>query len=204
MASRKERIRSELLVLRCRRGDTEALGELVALWERPLLYYIRRMVDSEEDAWDVLQEVWCRVVRKIGTLRDSAAFPAWLYRIARNIAINHIRDAVRLRELRESNDCRGQANSDTGSANVSFDAEGLHRGLGRLSLGHREALILHYLEGFSLAEIAEVAGVPVGTVKSRIHFARKALRAALTEEARGGASSTQRVGRNAVSGGHDE
>jgi RNA polymerase sigma-70 factor (ECF subfamily) len=88
---RKEEIRNELLVLRYRRGDDRALEEIVSIWERPLFYYIRRLVNAEETAWDVLQEVWVQVIRKIGKLREPRALGAWLYRIAHNIAVSHLR-----------------------------------------------------------------------------------------------------------------
>jgi len=183
LASRKERIRSELLVLRYRGGDDGALAELVSMWERPLFYYIRRLVDSEEDAWDLLQEVWCRVIRKIGTLRDPAALSAWLYTIARNTASNHVRNSASFRELTEVDTEVNAVTNMTESSFPAFDAEELHWALGRLSLPHREALILHFLEGFSLAEIAAIVEAPVGTVKSRLHHAKNALRTVLEKEA---------------------
>ena len=182
MASRKEQLRSELLVLRYRGGDDGALAELVSMWERPLFYYIRRLVDSEEDAWDLLQEVWCQLVQKIGTLRNPAALPGWLYAIARNAVSNHHRDTPYFRELREVDTELNPVNSMSESTLPAFDAEQLHWALGRLSLPHREALVLHFIEGFSLAEIAAIVGAPVGTVKSRLHHAKKALRTVLEKE----------------------
>ncbi len=84
-------IESELVLLRIHQGDTQALGRLTHLWERRLLYYIRRIVATEEDAWDVLQEVWVRVWKKISTVRDVSALRTWLYRVAHNAAIAHAR-----------------------------------------------------------------------------------------------------------------
>ena len=184
MASRKDRIRSELLVLRYRTGDAGALAEIVAMWERPLFYYIRRIVDSEEDAWDLLQEVWCQVVRKIGKLREPGVFPAWLYTIARNAAKNHLRDNPSFSEFAEDNSEASRPNSDPEPSFSAQDAEEIHWALGKLSLPHREALALHFIEGFSLAEIGAITDQPVGTVKSRLHYAKKALRAVLEKEAR--------------------
>jgi DNA-directed RNA polymerase specialized sigma24 family protein len=66
-------VRQDLLMCRCQDRQPEALRELVGVWERPLLYYIRRLVDHESDAWDVLQKTWIQVLRTIGRLRDSAA-----------------------------------------------------------------------------------------------------------------------------------
>lgn len=182
MASREDRVRSELLLLKHRAGDGRALAELVSLWERPLFYYIRRLVDSEEDAWDMLQEVWCRVVQKLPTLRNPAALPAWLYAIARNTVSSHLRDTLRFKQLCDAEAAPDAPNDTTEPSLSGFDAEALHQALGRLSLLHREALTLHFLEGFSLAEVAAIVGAPVGTVKSRLHNAKKSLRTILEKE----------------------
>ena len=181
MATHEERVRSELLLLKHRAGDERALPELVSLWERPLFYYIRRLVDSEEDAWDILQEVWCRIIQKILTLRNPAALPSWLYAIARNTASNHRRRAINFGQLSEADVAPNSANDSTETSFSGFGAEELHRALEHLSLLHREALILHFLEGFSLAEVAAIVGAPVGTVKSRLHNAKKSLRTILRE-----------------------
>ena len=84
MSSHADRARSELLVLRCRRGDDEAFEELMSIWEKPLLYCTRRLLATEQDAWEVAQEVWFRVARRIGQLRSLDSLPAWLYQVARN------------------------------------------------------------------------------------------------------------------------
>src|SRR4029078_6677912 len=81
----------ELLVLRCQRRDPNAAEELVTFFERPLLYYLRRMVGSEADAWDVVQDAWVFVFKALPKLRDARAFPAFLYRTARNQALARLR-----------------------------------------------------------------------------------------------------------------
>jgi len=183
LASRERQLRSELLLLRHRAGEEKALPELVALWERSLFYYVRRLVDSEEDAWDTLQDVWCRVIQNIGSLRKPAALPAWLYTIARHTVTNRLRDTVRARELRDAKADLNSADSTDEPAFPAFDAEELHLSLGRLGLLHREVLTLHFLEGFSVTEISVIVDAPVGTVKSRLHNAKKALRTLLEMEA---------------------
>jgi RNA polymerase sigma-70 factor (ECF subfamily) len=168
--------------LQYRGGDDSALAELVSIWERRLFYYIRRMVDSEEDAWDLLQEVWCRVIRNLGSVRDTAALPAWLFSIARNIVRNHHRDAAHSGEAIDFNGDPSAVNSTNEPPLASFDADELHWALGRLNVAHREALVLHFLEGFSLNEIAGILAIPNGTVKSRLYHAKKALRTVLEKE----------------------
>ena len=91
MTSEKESIYYELLVLRCRRREKDALEELIGNWERRLFYYVRRLVGNEEDAWDILQQTWLKVIRGIGRLQQPRSLPTWLYRIARNTAMSHLR-----------------------------------------------------------------------------------------------------------------
>ncbi len=184
MSSRKEQLRSELLVLRYRNGDEKALEEMVSIWERPLFYYVRRLVNSEADAWDTLQDVWFQVFRKIKKLREPRALPTWLYRIAHNAAVSHLRKNPSFESLPEDDGALEIAGSEAGPSLSEFDAQQIHQVLGRLKLPHREVLTLRFLEAFSLAEIGEITAASVGTVKSRLHYAKKALREALQREAR--------------------
>jgi RNA polymerase sigma-70 factor (ECF subfamily) len=170
--------RSELLLLRHRSGDARALPELVALWERPLLYYLRRLLDSEEEAWDALQESWYRAVRELGRLRDERAFPAWLYTIARRVAMG-VRRQRNVESLPDGEADDGRLPEAPEPPLAGFDALDVHRALARLSLAHRDVLTLHFLEGFPIAEIAAITGAPEGTVKSRLHHAKRALKARL-------------------------
>jgi RNA polymerase sigma-70 factor (ECF subfamily) len=172
-------VRSEILVLRHRQGDRSALPELVGLWERPLLYYLRRLLESEEDAWDALQETWYAIARHLGRLRDDRAFPAWAYTIARRAALDARRKTRREEPIAEDWDAAAPAADAAEASLAGFGAIDIHRGLARLSLAHREALTLHFLEGFSVAEIGAITGVPEGTIKSRLHHARHALRSLL-------------------------
>ncbi|HIJ66044.1 MAG TPA: sigma-70 family RNA polymerase sigma factor [Candidatus Hydrogenedentes bacterium] len=180
MSQDRRLIQSELLFLQYRKGGQQALAELIGLWERPLFYYVRRMVSSEEDAWDVLQDVWLRVVRSIGRVRKSGSLPAWLYKVAHNATMSHLRKVSRWEPL--ADDCDGQAVEPTAVTFSPDEAEEVHWALGKLKLRDRELLTLFFLEGFSLAEISEVVGAPVGTIKSRLHRAKKALRRILEEE----------------------
>ncbi|HET6455427.1 MAG TPA: sigma-70 family RNA polymerase sigma factor [Armatimonadota bacterium] len=180
MITDRERIYNELLVLRCRRREDGAMEELVHRWEKRLFYYIRRLVSDEEDACDVLQETWLKAIRGIATLRDPGILPMWLYRIARNTAMSRLRGRYADKAVIE--DEPGEI-PDNGDSFTFEDAEQVHYGLSRISLPHREVLTLYFLEDLSVDEIAEVLGVASGTVKSRLHFAKKALRAVLEQEA---------------------
>ena len=182
MASRRNRILSELLLLRHRRGDGRAMEELVCLWERPLFYYVRRFVRSEEEAWDTLQQVWLQVIRKVSTLRQPGAFPVWLYKIAHNTAVSQWRKADAFEPLAEDRLTSDAESNSTSFTSSVFDARDIHHALGKLKPAHREVLTLHFLESFSIREISEIADVPEGTVKSRLHYAKAAMRRILEQE----------------------
>jgi RNA polymerase sigma factor (sigma-70 family) len=174
-------IYQELLALRCRRGETAALEELVRTWERRLLYFIRRLVDREQDAWDVLQQTWLRVLPGLGGLREPRSLGPWLYRVARRAAFDH--GQVRANYRRFLKDYQAAVAGEEAPDRPAFEtAEQLHWGLVQLPMPHREALSLFYLEDFSIDEIAQILEVPPGTVKSRLHHAKKALRAVLGKE----------------------
>ena len=179
MSAEADAVRSQLLLLRHRSGDRAALAELVAMWERPLLYYLRRLLGTEEDAWDALQETWLRVVRELPRLRDDRAFPAWAYVIARSVAFR-ARQRIQPTEPLPEDDDAGAIPAGVAEPSLAgFDPLDIHRALARLSLAHRDALTLHFLEGFSIAEIGVISGAAEGTVKSRLFHARLALKAEL-------------------------
>lgn len=179
--TKKQAIYYELLVLRCRRGQKDALEELVRGWEKQLFYYIRRLVDNEQDAWQILQETWVKVLRGIRRLRQPSKLPVWLYSIARKTAISHLRRKYTKQAVLEQN--ANLCDIEDDSNNLVFEnAEQVHYGLGQVSLPHREVLTLFFLQDLGVEEISEVLEIPVGTVKSRLYYAKRALKAVLEEE----------------------
>lgn len=181
MQSERERIYQQLLVLRCRRGGSdahEAWRDLIAAWQPRLFYYVRRLVPQESDAWDVLQQTWLGAHQNIRSLSDPKLLATWLYRIARNKAICH-----RRARLHETEIIVDEPAANEEPETISFeDVEAIHRALDELSLAHREVLTLHFLADLSLEQIADVLDVPVGTVKSRMHHAKRAMRTLLQPE----------------------
>jgi len=145
----------------------------VRLWEQSLFYYLRRLAPSEADTWDLLQETWMKVFRSLRTLRDARTFPAFLYTTARNAAVSRFR-------LRVQDDARPAAENGIAAADCAFvtfdNAEQVHHALDKLPLLQREALTLYFLEDLSIDDIARVLEVPTGTVKSRLHYAKQAIR----------------------------
>jgi RNA polymerase sigma-70 factor (ECF subfamily) len=169
--------RDEWLALRCQHGRPEAFEELVREMERPLLYYATKLLGDEGRALDVLQEVWLRALRSIRRLEDPRRLRAWLYRIAHGLVVDRIRhDASQARAE------QARALAPDAAAEEAFaaeDAGAIHRALDALDARHREVLVLHFLEDMPLADVAAVTCCPVGTVKSRLFYAKQALREVL-------------------------
>jgi RNA polymerase sigma-70 factor (ECF subfamily) len=169
-----ERLRDELLALRCQSGEPEAFAELIAAFERPLRYYLLKLLGDEDRAYDVLQEVWLNALRSIRSLVAPAALRVWLYRLAHGLAVDHIRRR-RVRREAEQERALPEAAGLPDPDFTSLDARAIHRALDELEPAHRAVLVLFFLEDLSLEDIADVVTCPVGTVKSRLHYAKRAL-----------------------------
>ena len=174
----ESRAQYEWLALRCQAGDPDAFEDLIAVMERPLLYYAMTLTGNADSALDVLQDVWLRVFRKIGKLNDPGALRPWLYSIVHGIAVDCIRKNSR-RETAEQFQYEEFVEAEEPSF-ANEDAEAIHQALGEIGLQHREVLVLHFLEDLSIAEIAAVVGCSEGTVKSRMHYAKRAMKEVLS------------------------
>jgi RNA polymerase sigma-70 factor (ECF subfamily) len=169
----RQLLESALLVVRYQRGDRGAFEGIVKLWEPSLFYYLRRLAASEADAWELLQETWLKLFRSLRALRDPHALPAFLYKTAHNTAVSRLRK----RELVEVESYPEVSDDAAANPIDAFDnADEVHHALDQLPLAQREALTLYFLEDLSLDEMAETLGVPVGTVKSRLHYGKAAMR----------------------------
>jgi RNA polymerase sigma-70 factor (ECF subfamily) len=178
MAEAARRAREEWLVLRCQLGEPEAFAELVREMERPLLYYAMKLLKDEDKAFDVLQEVWLRVLRQIRRLREPRSLRTWLYRIAHSLIVDRIRKDVSRANI-EQERAESCAEAEPEPSFRDEDAAAIHCALDQIDARHREVLVLHFLEDLSVAEVAAIIGCPEGTVKSRIHHAKNALKSAL-------------------------
>lgn len=173
----KQTLESALLVVRWQRGDRTAFEGIVKLWERSPFYYLRRLAPSEADAWELLQETWLKVLRSLRSVRDPHALPAFLYRTARNTAISRLR---RPEFFQLDGDAEGICDDRRTDPAADFhNAEEVHHAMQQLPLLQREALTLFFLQELSLDEMAVLLGVPIGTVKSRLHYAKQAIRSIL-------------------------
>lgn len=168
----------ELLAVRCQLGERPAFEELIRRWNEPLWRYIRRIAGDDDGAADLVQEVWLRVIRGIGRQREPARLRSWLFGIARRVAIDRLRQRYSMPPLADIE--RLKALPEPVADAVDDDLDALDDELTRLPVLEREVLTLFYLQELSLTETAEVLGIPVGTVKSRLFRARQLLRAQLT------------------------
>jgi len=168
-------LEERLEVLRAQQGDPDAFTRLVGHYERRVLYFILRFTDDADHALDVLQEVWLSVFRLLPGLAAPEAFRVWLYKIAHGKVVEFLR---RERRMAVSVDGAGSPSPEVTDCDVPAleNAELVHRALGHLSIEHREVLVLHFLEGMSLEEIADAISCPLGTVKSRMYYAKRSLR----------------------------
>lgn len=170
----KDRLQVEWLALRCQTGDPNAFADLIAIMERPLLYYAMSLTGNQDAALDVLQDVWLRVVRGIRKLKDPGSLKPWLYAITHGVAVDRIRRDYR-RDKAEQEQLDDAFHVDEPSFSEE-DATAIRDALGRLGVKHREVLVLHFLQDLSIQEIANVVGCSEGTVKSRIHYAKRQLK----------------------------
>ncbi|WZP00983.1 RNA polymerase sigma factor [Isosphaeraceae bacterium EP7] len=169
-------VQERLLVVAATNLDQDAFLRLIEIYERRISYYIRRLIGDDDEWTDILQEVWLQAYRRIVSLRVAEAFRVWLYRIAHDQAMTYLR-RHRLQE-RVAAECAADSPALHGwdEREALENAELVHHILGRLSLPHREVLTLRFLEDLSLNDIAEVVGERLGTIKSRLHYAKAELR----------------------------
>jgi len=176
----KNSIEEELLVLRCQRGNKVAFEALIRRREKALLYYIMRMVMDDQEALEILQEVWLKVIVNIKYLREPKCLSKWLYSIARSQVIKHYKRKHKWQEKKEYKNLDEISGNDKDLGLEDVDL--IHYGLNQIGLKFREILTLFYLQELSLEEIASVLGVPLGTAKSRLYHARKVIRKAVGME----------------------
>jgi RNA polymerase sigma-70 factor (ECF subfamily) len=176
MTDAADRLYMSLLVLRCQAGDRAAFEELIAFYQPRLHYYLQKMLRPRQSVDDLLQEVWLEVYRTLARLANPSAFPAWLYRIARHRVFRELRKRRPAPRSLAGIDVAAVEEPDDFSAE---DAERVHAALDQLDHEHREVLLLRFIEEMTYDEIAGVLNCPVGTVRSRIHYAKRTLRRAL-------------------------
>jgi len=163
----------QILLFRCQIGDKDAFEVLFERYERPLRYFINRLLDNSELTEDIFQDTWLTVIRRIRSLKELDAFPAWLYRIARNKVYQQLRTKRKVSGLDENIAAENYAEDDVFSPE---DAAKVHKCLKELPPEYREVLMLRFLEQMPYQQISQVLNCKLGTVRSRIYYAKIALR----------------------------
>jgi RNA polymerase sigma-70 factor, ECF subfamily len=173
----------QLPVAEARAGSSAAWEVLFRRYQLPLYVYVCELVHDKQASLDIVQETFINAVRYIGGLRENAKFGSWLFGIAHQKCLQRWRAFKREEALREQMDAIPQEVEDSPSdLLIREEQEGEFMTLlNQLPPPQRSVLLLHFLEDFSLEEIADITAAQLGTVKSRIHYAKKALRRLLEE-----------------------
>ena len=178
--------RDQALVVRCQGGDTEAFDELVTYYRGKVYAMIVNMIRSDADAWDLAQDVFVKAWKALPKFEARSAFYTWLYRITHNVTYDWMRkkkitagtefdDQVALDAEPGAHTSPGQVpqpdeNAQGGELKAQIDSA-----IQELSADHRQAILLKEIEGLSYQEIADVMECSIGTVMSRLFYARKKL-----------------------------
>ncbi len=181
------------LVAQCQAGDAEAFNELVSRYRNRAFAMIFNMVRNEQDAWDLAQDGFLKAWKSIGRFRGQSSFFTWLYRILMNVTIDWMRrkqieggaefdDTVGLREI-EPAAVTAPKDELQPAAKLSDKEirERIDNAITKLSDEHRQVIVLREIEGMEYQEIAEIVGCSIGTVMSRLFYARKKLQSLLKD-----------------------
>ena len=180
----------EELVQAVRGGDTDSLGVLVARWEQPLFRFVYRMMPRPEDARDICQETFLRILKKSHRFRDGSRFSTWMYQIALNLCRDQARKSKRWgRLIAETASLPERASGplapDAAADDPAREAErreksaAVLRALDEIPAEQREVVVLKEFEGLKFREIAVILGCPESTVKSRMYYGLNGVRSAL-------------------------
>ncbi len=167
-----------------RRGDAGLLDELIEQYQHRLLRYLIFLTGRQEQAEDLFQEVWMRVLARGAQYTGRARFDTWLFTIARNLVIDQARrkSCASLDSMREPGEgerpfeIASEERSPLAQVESGEVAANLGRALDKLDGAHREVLVLRFHEELTLEEIAELTGAPLSTVKSRLYRGMAALK----------------------------
>jgi len=177
----------KVLVERCKKGDEAAFKELVLRYQRKVYMIVYSMISNHQDALEKTQEVFLRVYRHLPNFEGSSSLYTWIYRITVNLCIDHYRkrrpsvyeydDRLRhspaLQEEVFPVVSSTSRETPTGRLLREELAAKIREAMDKLPPKHRQILVLRELEGLSYQEIADVLGISIGTVMSRLHHARK-------------------------------
>ena len=181
------------LVRKCQHGDTGAFNELVTRYRGKVYAMIYNMVRNEQDAWDLAQDGFLKAWKSIANFRGQSSFYTWLYRIMTNVTIDWLRKK-QIQGGTEFNDDLELTNIEPGSAtaprpepmpdeklNHAEIRKRIDCALEKLSPDHRAVIVMKEMDGLQYTEIADALGCSLGTVMSRLFYARKKLQTLLRD-----------------------
>ena len=181
------------LVRRCQKGDATAFDELVTKYRSRIFAMIYHLVHNEQDAWDIAQDGFFKAWKSIDKFRFQSSFYTWLYRIMTNVAIDSLRkkqitggqefdDSINLHDVEPGSDLAPKSEPlpskkmEHGEVRARIDGA-----IAKLSPEHRTVILLKEMEDLQYHEIAETVGCSIGTVMSRLFYARKKLQTLLKD-----------------------
>jgi RNA polymerase sigma-70 factor (ECF subfamily) len=168
----------QLPVPQARAGSPEAWDILFKRYQLPLYVYVFELLHDEQASLDAVQETFINAARYVGSLRDDGKFGSWLFGIAHQKCVQHWRKRSREKEFfNEQFDAPEEYDDAPSELLIRAEQEAeFMKLLEQLPMAQRSVLLLHFVEDFSLEEIASITEAQLGTVKSRLHYAKKALR----------------------------
>ncbi|WP_077605005.1 RNA polymerase sigma factor SigW [Oceanobacillus sojae] len=173
-------------IIQVKKGDQSAFSDVVAFYQDKIYQHCYRMLGNKHEAEDMAQEAFIRAFMNIDSFDENRKFSTWLYRIATNLTIDRMRK--RKPDYHLDAEVKGTDGLDMYSQLASTERlpgeevesrelqRYIHHEISQLPSKYRSIIMLRYLEEFSLKEISEILDVPLGTVKTRIHRGREALR----------------------------
>ena len=168
-------------------GRESDFDELVRRYQRPIAAYVYRMVGDYDAALDLTQEVFIKVYASLSRYRPEFKFSTWIYKIAHNAAIDHLRRHATRQAIASSETDRAEVIIESRRLSPEQESERTERCteietvVQMLPPPYRELILLRHSQDLSYEEIAEVTGLPLGTVKNRLFRAREAMREHLTQ-----------------------
>jgi RNA polymerase sigma-70 factor (ECF subfamily) len=173
----------QLPVQQARAGDPDAWDALFRRYQLPLYVYVQELVQNEQASLDIVQEAFIAATRHLGSLRTDAKFGSWLFGIARQKVLQRWRRPERFEAFDDVHAAElVEPDADPAEWLVRHEEEErFMKRLSELPAPLRDVLLLHFVEDFSLEDIAHITGVPLGTVKSRMYHAKRKLRELMKE-----------------------
>lgn len=191
-APEKEEVADKELVEKAQRGDVHAFEELVQRYHGKIYGLTYNMTSNREDAEDLTQEVFVKAHEAIARFKGNSSFYTWIYRIAVNKTINYRKKRNRKRamsldqfdqEIKQDEDYHALTSKGSPLRNINLSElqKRLNEALQNLSEKHRTVVVLHDVQGIPHEEIAKMVGASVGTIRSRLFYARRQMQGELTE-----------------------